>query len=63
MLLAAAAGTGYWGLSSSDDNIRKFDRVSDAYAAVAMLQNNFEQMRMQASLASAVNDPADWKEF
>jgi hypothetical protein len=44
MLLAAAAGTGYWGLSTSDDNIRKFDRVSDAYAAVAKLQNNFEQM-------------------
>jgi len=47
-LLAIVAGIAYYGLTAGEDYIRRFDRVSDA--AVAKLQNNFEQMRRSVIL-------------
>ena len=33
VLLGVVAGFGYYGLSTSDANVKRFDRVSDAYAS------------------------------
>ena len=41
VLLCIVAGVGYFGLNESDINVRRLDRASDGYAAVAKLQNAF----------------------
>jgi methyl-accepting chemotaxis protein len=61
-LLAVVAGVGYYGLNTSDYNVRRFDRVSDAYASVARMENAFEQMRRSVILYGQSGSPELEKE-
>ncbi len=49
-LLGVVAGFGYYGLSTSESNVTRFDKVSGAYAYVANLENAVEQMRRSVIL-------------
>ena len=62
VLLGVVAGFGYYGLNTSDANVRRFDRVSDAYAAVARMENAFEQMRRSVILYGQSGAPELEKE-
>src|SRR5512146_2235852 len=61
-LLCVVAGFGYYGLSTSESNVKRFDRVSDAYAAVAKLEASFLQMRRAVILYGQNGSPAMEKE-
>jgi methyl-accepting chemotaxis protein len=56
-LLCVVAGFAYYGLNSGDGYMKRFDRISDAYAAVAKLQNAFEQMRRSVILYGQNSTP------
>ena len=57
VLLCMVAGFGYYGLNAGEGYIRKFDKISDAYAAVSKLQDAFEQMRRSVILYGQNSTP------